>query len=157
METRAKCTKYWGNCKTNSSTLEHVAKLRPEEEHRAPGTELYSSKACSLYPCYVFCIQLLLPYVLGRSANKPTQLYFHFWPRLSHGDWTYPPMWNSLKTRYPRYGAQTVKDSNPWEQENEGWVIGLPQCHGYQEGPPRWHPVISLSWTDRAARPGKTK
>lgn len=43
-------------------------------------------EACCLYQCYVFCIQLLLPYVLGKSANKPIQLYMHFWPRLGHGD-----------------------------------------------------------------------
>lgn len=105
METRAKCTKDSGICKINSSKPEHVAKLRSEEAHRAPGTGLYSSTACCLYPCYVFCIQLLLPYVLGKSANKPMQLYFHFWPKTESWGLDYLPTLNSLKTRFPRHGA----------------------------------------------------
>lgn len=60
-------------------------------EHASPGTELYSHQACCLSLCYVFCIQLLLPHVLGKHTNEPVQEYLHFRPRLGHRGWIYPP------------------------------------------------------------------
>lgn len=69
METRAKCTKDWGNCKINSSKPEHVAKLRSKEEHTAPETELYFSKACYLYPlCILHSAAVTI--CAGKNANK---------------------------------------------------------------------------------------
>lgn len=113
METRAKCTKVGGSCNVSSSKTEHMAKLRSEEKYGSPETELYSYKACCLYLCYVFCIQLLLPYGLGKNANESMQQYLQFWPRLSPRDWIYPPTGNSLKTRLPRHWASDMKDNDP--------------------------------------------
>lgn len=70
METRAKDTKIGGSCNISSSKTEHVATLRSGEEYGSPGMEPYSYKACCLYPCYVFCTHLLLPYMLGKNANE---------------------------------------------------------------------------------------
>lgn len=81
METRAKCGKIGGNCKGSSSNTEHMATLRSEEEHRAPGTERNSSKV-GLLSCVV---HLAVTVWTEKHANEPVQHYFYFWSRLIPG------------------------------------------------------------------------
>lgn len=78
---KGKMYKDWGNCKISSSNTEHVATLRSEEEHRAPGTEWNSCKVGFLTCVVHFAVTVWTE----KHANEPVWHCFFFWSRLSPG------------------------------------------------------------------------